>query len=54
MFVWIINSVNNIHEEPPTETASNDLITTDELFVTDFKDALYTALAEGIVNRLGE
>lgn len=34
--------------------ASNDLITTDELFVTDFKDALYTALAEGIVNRLGE
>ena len=34
--------------------ASNDLITTDELFVTEFKDALYTALAEGIVNRLGE
>ena len=34
--------------------ASNDLITTDELFVTEFKDTLYTALAEGIVNRLGE
>ena len=49
-----IEENKEIIEEPPTETASNDLITTDELFVTEFKDALYTALAEGIVNRLGE